>query len=237
MFRNGEYSTPARNISYPREEGAQLLISNPLQICDAKAAFLSDNQSNDSYPSTLSSDLETIQHFAISSSQDCYYLRSSDGRDFAIVHCRTASALQALRDLSSIRLEAVITGRDLNQSDQRHKKRKDTVFNVSIYIYGSDEVAHEVGKRLSKARIYLQHPVNLKIGVSYNNPHYYDIPGGPKEKSLYTSPSFGKEDPQPPVLDIAKLFVEVDRSRRLPSRDAHWCIRTPLLEYECPQGI
>ena len=172
------------------------------------------------------------QHFAIFPSQDCYLLQSSDGRDFAILHSRTATSLLTLRDLPSVRLEAVIGGGATDKADRNYKKEKITVFSISINIYGSEKIIQEVGKRLSKARHYLQHPINLKSDVPYKNPHFYATPGVRTESGLYVSPSCGEKEQQDSVLDIAKIFEEVDHSRKLPSRNADWHIKTPLLEYD-----
>lgn len=170
---------------------------------------------------------DVAQHFAISPRQGCYGLQSVDGRDFAILHSRTATALQTLRDLSSIRLEAVIGGGDHDIADRKGRKGKFTVLSTSINIYGSEEIIQEVGKRLSKVRTYLQHPISLKSGVPYNNPHFYATPGVRE----CVPPSCGQIEQQDSVFDIAKVFEEVNHSRKLPSQDADWHIRTALLEY------
>lgn len=153
------------------------------------------------------------------------------------MHSRTAAALQTLRDLPSIRLEAVILGGDSNMSDQQYRKGKTTVFPICIDVYGSEKVIQNVGKRLSKAHTYLQHPINLNRCVPYNNPHYYTVPGVPKEIYPCVSQSSGREDQQNTILDIAKVLEEVDHTRKLPSQNADWHIRTPLLEYGSFQNI
>ena len=177
--------------------------------------------------SSLLIESDVAQHFAVIPSQDCYCLQSIDGRELAILHSRTATALQTLRGLPSIRLEAVIGGGDNDTADRKDKKGKFTVFSTSINIYGSEKIIQEVGKRLSKVRTYLQHPISLKSGVSYNNPHFYATPG----VRDYVSPSCGKIEQQDLVFDIAKVFEEVDQGRKMPSQNANWHIRTALLEY------
>ena len=186
-------------------------------------------ESKDSHDSLLSADPAAIQRFAVSSRhQECFYLQSSDGEDFAVVHSRTATALQTLQDLPPTRLEAVFVARDFNRLDRKGKK---TVFSISIDIYGSEEIATEIGRRLSKARIFLQHPVCLDNNVPYKNPHYYVIPGARKVETSYIPSSSGREKQQSPVVDIAKVFEEVEHNRKLPTRNADWHVRTPLLEY------
>ena len=149
--------------------------------------------------------------------------------DFAVLHSRTATALHILRDLPSIRFEAVFVGGDSNNADHQYKKGKKIVFSISVDIYGSEHIAKEVGRRLSKARTYLQHPIYLNSNVPYNNPHYYPIPGVQNEVVPFILPSSEGKD-QSSAVDVAKVFEEVEHTRRLPSQNADWYIRTPLLE-------
>lgn len=147
------------------------------------------------------------------------------------MHSRTAAALQTLRDFSSIRLVAVFVGGDFNKPVQQHKKGKKVIFSISIDVFGPEKIIQAVGKLLSKAHTYLQHPINLDSGIPYNNPHYYAIPGVRNETKLYVSSVSATEHQQAPILDIAKFFEEVDHTRSLLSQNADWHIRTPLLEY------
>ena len=185
---------------------------------------------NDSSVSMLSTDANVIQQFAVLSRQDCYYLQSSDGADFAIVHSRTATALRTLHSLS-IRLEAVFATSDTDGPSQHYKKGKKTVFAISVNIYGPEDVVQEVGRRLSKARTYLQHPIQQKSEIPYKNPHFYALPGVQKAELAYIPPSSGWEDQRAPVVDIDKVFEVVEHTRRLPSQNADGLVKTPLLEY------
>lgn len=193
--------------------------------------MLNDSESNDVRLSILSVHLDAVRRFVISIHHDRYCLQSSDSRDVAIVHSLTASALETLRDLPSIRLEAVLPDGAVDTPIQQHGTRKKTMFPISINVYGSEKVVQQVGKRLSKARTYLQHPTTLNENVPYDNPHYYDIPGLAKAGTHYISQSSEREEQQVPVLDMTKIFEDVAHSRKLPSQDADWHITTPLLEY------
>ena len=192
---------------------------------------MSDDQSNDSYASALSPNSKAIQRFPILSRQECYCLQSSDGKDFAVLHSRTAAALQTLQDLPSIRLEAVLESDNSNKPYPQPKKGKKAVLSISIDLYGSGQIAQEVGKRLSKARTYLQHPVCLKNNVPYNNPHYYALPGVQGANLAHISPSSEREKQGTSSVDIAKVFEEIEHTRQLASRNADLHIKTPLLQY------
>ena len=192
--------------------------------------MLNDSKSTDARSSILSIHLDALHHFVISIHHDRYCLQSSDSRDVAVVHSRTAAALETLRDLPSIRLEGVLLDGAVDTPTQQHRTGK-TIFPISINIYGSEKVVQDVGKRLSKERTYLQHPTTLNENVPYNNPHYYDIPGLAKAGTHYISQSSEREEQRVPVLDMTKIFEDVAHSRKLPSQDADWHITTPLLEY------
>ena len=169
--------------------------------------------------------------FAVSSRQECYFLESSDSTGFAVLHSRTATALQTLQNLQSVRFEAALPGDNLSRPDQQHKKGKQTAFDICINIYGSEDVSQEVGRRLSKARTYLQHPIYMNSNIPYKNPHFYAITGVQKVETPRISSSSETEDQQIPLVDIAKVFEEVEHTRKLSSFNMDRCIKTPLLEY------
>ena len=146
------------------------------------------------------------------------------------MHSRTTVALQTLQDLPSIRLEAIFSDGYCDRLDQLHRKGNKRVFPISINIYGSEKVAQETGRRLSKAHTYLQHPICSNSDIPYDNPHYYAIPGA-REPEAYSAPYPEREDQQVPVVDMTKLFEELEDTRRLPSWNVDCHLRTPLLEY------
>lgn len=191
---------------------------------------MKDIQQSDSHVSDIFANSETIQRFSISPRQDCYCLQSSDGRDFAVVHSRTTVALRTVQDLPSIRLEAIFSDGYCDRPDQLHRKGNKTIFSISINIYGSEKVAQETGRRLSKAHTYLQHPLCSNSDISYDNPHYYAVPGA-REAEAYSAPYSEREDQQAPAIDMTKLFEELEHTRRLPSWNVNCHLRTPLLEY------
>ena len=191
---------------------------------------MKDIQQSDSHISNILANPEPNQRFPISSRQDFYCLQSSDGRDFAVVHFRTTVALRLLQDLPSIRLEAVFGDGYCDRADQLRRKGNKTIFPISINIYGSKEIAQESGRKLSKAHTYLQHPIRSDIDIPYQNPHYYAIPGA-READPYSAPYPEREDQQAPVVNMTKLFEELENTRTLPSWNVDCHLRTPLLEY------
>ena len=114
--------------------------------------------------------------------------------------------------------------------DQLQRKGNKWVFPISINIYGPEKDAQEIGRRLSKAHTYLQHPILSDSDIPYDNPHFYVVPGA-READAYSAQCPNREDQQAPVVDMTKLFEELERTRILPSWNVDCHLRTPLLEY------
>ncbi|EQB58429.1 hypothetical protein CGLO_01330 [Colletotrichum gloeosporioides Cg-14] len=52
-------------------------------------------------------------------------------------------------------------------------KAKPTPFSISINVYGMQLIADELGRKLSKASTFLQHPKALSKDKKYDNPHFF----------------------------------------------------------------
>jgi hypothetical protein len=142
-----------------------------------KAAVLSQFQLDEAYFSSLLNKPDYGQRFAISSRNHYYALQSTTQTDFAIIDKRTTHVFQRLSDLATVRFEALLDGNDLGKPGKQWKKGGETIgLPFSINIYGSRGIAQEVGKRLSKAGSFLQHPYLLGEGIEYDNPHYFKLP-------------------------------------------------------------
>ena len=85
----------------------------------------------------------------------------------------------------------------------------------------------EVGQRLSKAHIYLQHPT-LFDKVTYSNPHYFVLPGRDQEQdwNCYLEQKTRK----PEAMDMDGLFEGLDHTEGLQVCNAGGQICTSLLE-------
>ena len=154
---------------------------------------------------------------------------SAAQNDFAVLDTGTTRALQALAGLNSLRLQAILVGEEPKRPGQ-WKKGKKAIIPVSINIYGSKKSMQEVGKRLSKAHIYLQHPICLD-DVQYSNPHYFVLPGTDQQHDSPLPSSVGQGVRNPEIVDIDRLFEVVDHTQGLQVWNEDWQIRTPLLEY------
>lgn len=199
-------------------------------ISDANAVFFNGEASSQQDPSHLLTGSDTPRRFPVVSRQDYYALESAAENGLVILDAATTRALQALADISSLRLQAVLDGEEPNCPGHQRGKGKDSIMPVSINIYGGKEVMQEVGKRLAKVHIYLQHPIYLDK-VQYSNPHYFVLPGTDQEHDSYLPPP-GQGVRKSEVVDIDRLFEELDHTQGLHIWNADSQIRTPLLEHQ-----
>ena len=180
-------------------------------------------------PLRLLSGPDSAHRFSVFARQDYFALLSAAQNEFAVLDIGTTRALQTLGGLALLRFQAILEDGYLKGPAQRWKKGKRTIIPVSINIYGSKELVQDVGKRLSKAHIYLQHPLH-RDNVQYCNPHYFVLPGKDQEYESY-HPSPSEQDVQSPgVVNIDRLFEVIDHTQGLQVWNADWQIRTPLLE-------
>lgn len=174
-----------------------------------------------------------LQRFPISSYKEYFALQSQSRLDFAVLNTPTTKALQALSDLSLLRFEAILVHGDLSKhSEQWESTKKEAGISVSINIYGPRDTAAEVGRRLSKAKTYLQHPRHLDSHIEYDNPHYFALPGRPMRSSLSSSAVLlQKNIEQLRIVDVAQVLEDPEHDKGLLHQIADCHIRTSLLEY------
>lgn len=98
--------------------------------------------------------------------------------ELAVLDTSTTTALKALREQLDLTFEAIL---DASAMTKRQKSRKylNGTLAVSVNIYGpkDTETSDVVGKRLSDAAAYLQHPRALPPLMEYCNPQFLSFPG------------------------------------------------------------
>ena len=96
--------------------------------------------------------------------------------DIAILNTKITNVLRDIEDLGGIRYEAFVTAEDFTVSITAWKRKGKAVdFPLEIVLYGSLQIRDDIGKRLSDAEIYLQHPRCCSNEAEYDNPHYLKI--------------------------------------------------------------
>ena len=200
-----------------------------LQICDVKEAFVEGFGLDRTLFSDVASSSFDFQRFAVSSRSNYNTLQSEHYRDFAILDSRTGEALQGLSHLSSIRVEAVLVGKGIATQNRRGRIALETI-PFQINIYGCSNDVEIVGKVLSKARIYLQHPHHPLSHAFYMNPHYLEIPHRPTKEPILPRSLSEADKLHSQVWDVTKIIDSIGQDQGLETENTSLKISTPLLE-------
>src|SRR5277367_2475864 len=115
--------------------------------------------------------------FGITKDTSQLYLIFRDGTRLGLLNAHTTKALDSITDLPSVQLEALVDLVALRETMCRAIKASDATIRVNINVYGAREARKEVGDRLSKSKIYLQHPDQKRGASIYDNPHVLQLPG------------------------------------------------------------
>ena len=95
-----------------------------------------------------------------------------NGTEFGVLNTHASKALENLVQKSSLQFEATGSIQTIRETIGRVTKATDAVVRVNINVYGPRESCQEVGRHLSGQKLYLQRPDKLRIGSTYENPHF-----------------------------------------------------------------
>lgn len=99
-------------------------------------------------------------------------LDSAKEVDVAVLDQTTARALSAVAEISGCEVDLFLSGTEFRSLRNNFKSGKRIQFAILAQFCGPPQAADEVGRILSKARLYLQDPIPHRQGVSrYDNPH------------------------------------------------------------------
>ncbi|KAL3293750.1 DNA repair protein rad5 [Colletotrichum asianum] len=92
--------------------------------------------------------------------------------DFAILDLQSSNRLEVIEHLETFRFEAMVEATALRKR-KKGTKAKPTPVSLSINVYGMQSIADELGRKLSNASTFLQHPKALPQDKNYDNPHFF----------------------------------------------------------------
>jgi len=183
---------------------------------------------------------ETASHaawqwsFGITTNDSQLYLIFPDGTRFGLLNAHTTTVLDSIIGLPSVQLEALVDLVALRETMCRAIRASDATIRVNINVYGTSESRKEVGGRLSRGKIYLQHP-DQKRGTSiYDNPHVLQLPGM-KTSSQSLKPdgvveSASKADKAEQFKNaVSNVYASLKRGSHLKRMAGDNRLRTPLL--------
>jgi SWI/SNF-related matrix-associated actin-dependent regulator of chromatin subfamily A3 len=164
-----------------------------------------------------------------------FLIAFNDGAIFGEVN---ASLEQILSDIVEqqylLDFEVFAPVRAIRGTISRATKEKDAVVRVQINIYGPRKIAHEIGRELSLAKLYLQRPDYVREGVDYDNPHMLKLKGIQDE--LPVTNANEEEIVVEKTIDeamkdtIAEVFSSLTRDKSLQGLEGDERLRTRLLE-------
>jgi SWI/SNF-related matrix-associated actin-dependent regulator of chromatin subfamily A3 len=171
-------------------------------------------------------------------------------QDIAVMNEETSKILRDLSSFDSCRTQVFIgESSRISLHGARKDAGKERFMQVDIVIYGSPEIRKSVGRLLSAARIYLQHPCHQDPNTEYDNPHFLDLtdlsttstltrgisgshtPLGASETLMTSSGEPGESSTMGDALQtkLARVFNSLTRYKTLKRLEADIKITTPLL--------
>ena len=159
-----------------------------------------------------------------------FALRSSSGKDFALLDISSANVLEAAQSLGPLRFQAIIQS-DLKEMAQAtvSSKSRGNIVDISINIYGPSGIAQDTGALLTQEGQFLQHPDAIDPGYKYMNPQYFETSETMELNHLIRSRQLGKVLKETVLPEVGKIMDSLDLV------DSDWdipvtsAILTPLL--------
>ncbi|KAF8247264.1 hypothetical protein K440DRAFT_629535 [Wilcoxina mikolae CBS 423.85] len=168
-------------------------------ICGAWVSIFEDQQS--CIPSNVSpTTMYDAGHLTLSKSgEDRWFLIHASVR-IGTLDLRTARHLNSISSLESITFDVFFVSETQPATSPATNKPR----AITINVYGSADISVEVGRILSKARVYLQQPDVLHDSITYENPHVYKRTtqeSPPKLSQTFPSPQHTLNDAVSGILD------------------------------------
>lgn len=156
------------------------------------------------------------------------------GTDIAFLNLRLSEALRTLAD--DVRCYPFVTTQEWSLKVSHFKNNSKTQISIYLNLYGPPSISAQVGKTLSKAGLFLQHPILLGNNVKYENPQYLNISSLRYCASVLPAPPL--ESPMGTLknLDLVTSVLD-DLDQQIHLHVAHVdqnSIKTPLKRYFQP---
>jgi SWI/SNF-related matrix-associated actin-dependent regulator of chromatin subfamily A3 len=205
--------------------------------------------SGESLSSTVSStDLNAVD---LLFENQCFFLLSRSLERLAVLNEATSKVLQEFLAIQGSYFKSYIADENMDEFlNDREKTDKKFYSVIDIVLYGPPEARDRVGKLLSIARAYLQHPCYQEANTSYDNPHIlkfttldttpqtFQTSTPPRPNALIDSEMadadeihLEEESPHSRVQrKVATVFDSLTRSKNLKRIERDIRIKTPLLQ-------
>jgi hypothetical protein len=175
--------------------------------------------------------IEALERYPVLLRDGYYALRSPNGKDFAVIDINTTRSLKVVQNLGNVRFQAVMQCNAIDRPGTAAGTiSKRDMIEISINLYGTRNLAKEVGVSLTRERQFLQHPDVVDPGIDYDNPHYFKTFGLTVDLNQCVKPCHNGRISKATILSevdkIMDSLCAVDSDFNIPATDV---LRTPLL--------
>jgi SWI/SNF-related matrix-associated actin-dependent regulator of chromatin subfamily A3 len=181
--------------------------------------------------------VEASHRMSILKSDEQFLVVFFDGTEMGQLNVQLEKAFDSVfQQQSHIDFEVLAPIKQIRETIGKTTKEKDAIVRVSINIYGSRNCAQQVGQLLSKHKIYLQRPDEIRNGLIYENPHELKLKL-PNVQPLYNDCVTKSNEEVQTVSDkaeafkktISNVYSSLTRGQKLIGLEGDGRLKTPLL--------
>jgi SWI/SNF-related matrix-associated actin-dependent regulator of chromatin subfamily A3 len=154
--------------------------------------------------------------------------------DIAVLNTKTTNVLWAVEELRDVRYEVFVGVETFSTGIITWAKKGRAVdFSVEIVIYGNRQLGDQVGRILSDAEIYLQHPRCCDDYTKYNNQHYvkFKVRKPDLQPLAHSLTRPNTPEQLAPAFQIGTMLNCLDQQGNLSDGEIDRRIKTSLLRY------
>ncbi|OBT69919.1 hypothetical protein VE03_00430 [Pseudogymnoascus sp. 23342-1-I1] len=146
-------------------------------ICEGKAAFVDGFDLDWDVFRNLLTSSPSGETLTLSKKNGIYsVMHDKTTADIAILDTRMSDRLRDISKIGDVRIRVFLDESTEITDLTRSASGQPPALQVLLVLYGKRSTANAIGKILSQARIYLQHPVLIDSGITYENPHHFKTP-------------------------------------------------------------
>nr|BAI44790.1 similar to helicase [Alternaria alternata] len=170
-------------------------------------------------------------------SETQFLVAFDDGAVVGEVNAQLDKALSSIAEQGyEIDSEVFAPTRAIQETIGRATKEKEAVIRVQVNVYGPPAAANEIGRELSRQKIYLQRPAYVRDGSKYENPHMLTLPGF-VSSTAEAATSLEEREPEKPSLQtirstIQEVYLSLTRDHSLRGLEGDKRLNTALLLHQ-----
>jgi SWI/SNF-related matrix-associated actin-dependent regulator of chromatin subfamily A3 len=173
--------------------------------------------------------------FGIRKKEEQTVLHFPDGTEFSVLNNHASKALETLLQRPTLEFEAIGSVQAILETIERVTKANDAVVRVSIHIYGPRESKEDIGNHLTNQKLYLQRPDKLRVGATYENPHFLSfadmqISSFENQLDVGNNRATKLDDPDKFRETISNVYASLTRGENLSREVGDRRLKTKLLK-------